>query len=193
MRGNYIKDSDAIILVFDLTCRRTWRELISFMELGISIKEGEFPFVLVGNKQDLGSEREVTKKDIENFKLTYWDVPYFETSAKQNSNVEEIFESVCREIIKKNKKEEKYKSSYLLSPKKKTPKKEVTRENEDPITPKKKKSFGDMIKKLFSVTPKESKKRKIEEITEEEGDIVVIEEEDKENQPNQPNRKKLKL
>jgi hypothetical protein len=50
-----------------------------------------------------------------------------------------------------------------------------------------------MIKKLFSVTPKESKKRKIEEITEEEGDIVVIEEEDKENQPNQPNRKKLKL
>jgi GTPase SAR1 family protein len=148
LRTNYMRECDGFILVFDITSKKTWKEALIFFELMKMTKEKDiFPLVLVGNKQDLSSEREVSKKDIENFKFMNWDIPYYETSARQDINIEEIFNDVCREILKVEIK-----------------KKELV------LTPKKSKNFTSIIKKIFSPIRKneDEKKRKLEKYDEEE-------------------------
>ena len=54
-------------------------------------------FILVGNKTDLEEKREVKKE--EGVKLaTEKRWPFFETSAKSNKNIKEIFDCIVKEI-----------------------------------------------------------------------------------------------
>lgn len=48
------------------------------------------PIVLVANKIDLANEREVSRKEGEELAKQY-EMPFFETSAKNKINVDEIF------------------------------------------------------------------------------------------------------
>jgi len=57
---------------------------------------GIIPYVIVGNKSDL--KREITQQMIDN-KLKSLGVEYFETSAKLNENVSNVFESLSVEIL----------------------------------------------------------------------------------------------
>ena len=52
--------------------------------------------VLVGNKTDL-SERAVKRADVEKYALSH-GMSYFETSAKDASNVDEMFSSLASDI-----------------------------------------------------------------------------------------------
>ena len=47
------------------------------------------PFLLVGNKCDLEKNRKVSKEEA-NAKAAEWNVPYVETSAKTNDNVDKV-------------------------------------------------------------------------------------------------------
>merc|ERR1719150_2255282 len=58
------------------------------------------PLILVGNKCDLTDEREVTKEEATRLAENEWEVPFFETSAKTNINVEACFHQLIREIKK---------------------------------------------------------------------------------------------
>ena len=53
--------------------------------------------ILVGNKADLESERQVSKQDAEAL-ANKWGCKFMETSAKQTVNVEAIFHEVVRQI-----------------------------------------------------------------------------------------------
>ena len=58
---------------------------------------GNYKIIVVGNKTDLEEKREVTKEESENY-AKQQGLLYFEVSAKNNSNVQEIFlelASVC--------------------------------------------------------------------------------------------------
>merc|ERR1712156_541942 len=61
----------------------------------------EFPFVGLGNKSDLAK----TKRQVADAKARSWcknknDIPFFETSAKDNTNVEQAFQTVARNALK---------------------------------------------------------------------------------------------
>lgn len=58
-----------------------------------------FPFILVGTKSDETELRKVSTKDIERFCEENGGMPYFETSAKNNENVKELFEKATELAI----------------------------------------------------------------------------------------------
>ena len=97
---NYIKNSDGIFLVFDLTKKNTFVDLDRWLELiGEQKKIDKDNLIILGNKLDLVDSREVTDEDIELFKRNH-DFQIFTVSAKTKDNLEECFEEMINLIIK---------------------------------------------------------------------------------------------
>lgn len=55
------------------------------------------PIVVVGTKLDLVNEREVQRSTIESLS-SRWEIPFYETSAKRNWHVTEVFEDLLRQM-----------------------------------------------------------------------------------------------
>ncbi|KAL0580002.1 Ras-related protein rsr1 [Marasmius crinis-equi] len=55
------------------------------------------PIVVVGTKLDLVNEREVPANTISNLSAR-WNLPFYETSAKRNWHVSEVFEDLLRQL-----------------------------------------------------------------------------------------------
>jgi len=104
MRDKYYKSGDGFICVFALNMKTTYAVVDSFRDHIIAVKGREdIPIVLVGNKSDLEG-REVERSQAEEMAQKF-HCSYFETSAKDALNVEEVFLSVLRLIAKARKDE----------------------------------------------------------------------------------------
>ena len=55
-----------------------------------------FPFVVLGNKCDKANERKVDTIKAKQWCKKNKDLQYFETSAQENTNIEEAFTSIAR-------------------------------------------------------------------------------------------------
>ena len=98
-------------LVCDLTDPKSFEAIESqrtefFNQLNPKYPPDTFPFVLLGNKCDKVSERKVQTPKIKQYCETKSNMPYFETSAKDNTNVEATFEEVAKLAFKRNSKED---------------------------------------------------------------------------------------
>lgn len=98
---NYYRGSNGILLVYDVTNETTFNNIKNWI---VQIKDylgDQACITLVGNKIDLEHLRKVStdegKKLAEEF-----DLNFFETSVKNNVSVNEAFESLSNEIIKRN-------------------------------------------------------------------------------------------
>ena len=58
-----------------------------------------FPFVVLGNKIDLENQRSVSQKRALAWCTSKGNIPYFETSAKENINVEQAFQTIARNAL----------------------------------------------------------------------------------------------
>ncbi|BGP20298.1 Ras-related protein rsr1 [Rhodosporidiobolus nylandii] len=105
----YMRSGDGFLLVFSLTSMESVQELHSIREQIQRIKEASalpgqqqqrVPLVLVGNKLDLVSERQVPRDVAINLSRSWGGVPFYETSARKEINVTEIFEDVVRQCVK---------------------------------------------------------------------------------------------
>lgn len=98
MRDLYIKNGQGFVLVYSVTGQHTFRDAKPLREQIQRVKGVEkVPIVLVGNKCDLEKEREVSMND--GLMLSQeWSCPFFEASAKNTQNVNELFAEVVREI-----------------------------------------------------------------------------------------------
>ena len=102
----YYKNSSCAFIVYDITEKESYNHIESWITECKKIAPETTLLVLIGNKNDLNENREVSYdeglKMAEKFKMLF-----FETSAKNGENIEKIFkESV--ECIFKNIKEGKY-------------------------------------------------------------------------------------
>jgi len=94
----YIRNSEACILVFDLTDKvsfnniETWRK--EFLNALNPPDGDEFPFVLAGNKLDLKDNIKVKEEDIQNYCDMNNNMPYFLCSAQTGKNVDLIFDKI---------------------------------------------------------------------------------------------------
>jgi len=79
------------ILMYSVISRRSF-DMVSTIrdKLLNAVGTEDIPHVLVGNKSDLVHEREVTKEEGQRL-ADEWGVPFLESSAKFNTNVEEVF------------------------------------------------------------------------------------------------------
>ena len=86
----------ACLLIFAIDNMESFRNLAkwraSFLENSPDLSDKEnFPFVVVGNKSDLTTERQVTHEMVESWCKELGDLHYVETSAKDGSGVYEAF------------------------------------------------------------------------------------------------------
>ena len=122
---NYFHTSDGFLLVYDISCRDSFEKLSFWLEQ-IRLNAPEHTKCIVaGNKCDLEEKREVNKNEGEDFSKEN-NINFFETSAKEGTNVNEIFQVLANEIIKEIQKngEKNQRSSQVLKkgtkPKKKS-------------------------------------------------------------------------
>jgi small GTP-binding protein len=89
-----IKGSQGIVLTFDLTKKSTFKSLDAWLN-DIKENSNEVPVVIFGNKCDLFENYEIENEDAKKFAKDH-NLQYFETSAKQNVNVQEGFNSIAK-------------------------------------------------------------------------------------------------
>ncbi|KAH0501309.1 Ras-related protein Rab-2A [Microtus ochrogaster] len=88
------------LLVYDITRRDTFNHLTTWLEDARQHSNSNMVIMLIGNKSDLESRREVKKEEGEAFAREHGLI-FMETSAKTASNVEEAFINTAKEIYEK--------------------------------------------------------------------------------------------
>ncbi|KAG7291682.1 hypothetical protein NEMBOFW57_001701 [Staphylotrichum longicolle] len=102
MRDLYMKTGQGFLLVFSIASRASFEELEMLRDDIIRIKDDEdIPIVIVGNKADLEDQRAVDRAKA--FSLSQrWSAPYYETSARTRTNVDEAFIDLCRQMLRRD-------------------------------------------------------------------------------------------
>lgn len=102
MRDQYMRTGQGFMLVFAITSRSSFDEIASFREQILRVKDKDrVPIVLIGNKCDLETERQVTTGEGSELGKSF-GCPFLETSAKTRVNVEEGFFELVRVIRSEN-------------------------------------------------------------------------------------------
>ncbi len=120
MREQYMRTGEGFLLIYSITSRQSFDEIIAFQQQILRVKDKDyFPIIMVGNKCDLDAEREVSKQGMKSiysardssadFRTEGESVArsfgckFIETSAKSRINVENAFYDLVREIRRYNK------------------------------------------------------------------------------------------
>uniref|UniRef100_A0A8D2NNP6 small monomeric GTPase n=1 Tax=Zosterops lateralis melanops TaxID=1220523 RepID=A0A8D2NNP6_ZOSLA len=97
---SYFRGAQGFVLVYDITNLKSFQSITVWMS-DIYEKAGdEVDVILLGNKCDKESERVVPKQKGEKLAWEY-GMPFFETSAKENVNIEHAFSVLTKEILEK--------------------------------------------------------------------------------------------
>ena len=100
MMDMWINFGEGFLLVFAINDSESFKLLPKKRERILKTKLGEkCPIMLVGNKQDLDSERQVEFSEAKAL-ADSWGVEYIETSAKTNFNCKEAFEQLAVKIVR---------------------------------------------------------------------------------------------
>jgi len=101
LRSTWMQKRDGFMFVFSVADRDTFNELDSFYDQLLAIHEENMPpLLLVGNKCDLESKRQVSSQEGQRMGEKY-QCNYIETSAKTGKNVDDAFLAITREVRKR--------------------------------------------------------------------------------------------
>ncbi|MBY8983395.1 MAG: GTP-binding protein [Candidatus Lokiarchaeota archaeon] len=109
IRKNYYQNSQAVFIVFDLTKKDTYNNIINwYNELDEFIKIQNLSIVIIGNKLDLKNQRKVDYQEgvditkiLSNKGIS--TISYIETSALSGENIVDAFRLISYHYIVKNK------------------------------------------------------------------------------------------
>lgn len=101
VRPPFYRGAAGVVYVFDLTRRSSFENLPEWKS-EVTKVVGEKPSILVGNKLDIATDqkREIGKGDAEALKNELNSLEYYETSAKEGTNIEDAFRQVVLSILK---------------------------------------------------------------------------------------------
>eukprot|EP01139_Manchomonas_bermudensis_P004921 Amastigsp_a174466_1902.p2 type:complete len:206 gc:universal Amastigsp_a174466_1902:681-64(-) len=99
----FYRGADCCVLVFSVTVAKTFENLESWRDEFL-IQAGprdpdRFPFVVIGNKVDMEDQRRVSTKRAQSWCTMKGNIPYFETSAKDNLEVEQAFQTIAKNAL----------------------------------------------------------------------------------------------
>ena len=96
----YYKNSVCACVVYDITSKKTFESIKSWIEDCRKQCPKTILLVLIGNKVDLENEREVSYEEGADFAKQY-EMFFYETSAKTGKNIDDVFIKTTNEIAKK--------------------------------------------------------------------------------------------
>ena len=92
MTRNFYRNADGIFIVFDLTKKTTFDHVKIWISEALDHND-TIKLMLIGNKLDLTNEIEVKNELASNYAKKH-NLKYFETSAKEGTNINEAFEAI---------------------------------------------------------------------------------------------------
>lgn len=100
MAKSYYQRAHGIIITCAINNRNSFNNLKNWLH---SIKENtnseSIQLIIIANKLDLENEREVKTEEIAQ-KAKELNIEYFETSAKENFNIDEAFDTIIDKVFK---------------------------------------------------------------------------------------------
>ncbi len=100
----YSRGSFGGIFMFDLTREATLERIEVWLDCfrdGLSFEKEKIPILLVGGKLDLQDQIVVSREKVEKIVKQYNLFNYIECSSKTGINIEAIFETLVKQILKK--------------------------------------------------------------------------------------------
>ena len=94
LRKQYAKGANTAFIVFDVTDPNSFTSVIKW-KTDLNEYAGTIPFIIIGNKTDLETEREVTKAEALKLCDLIGGLAYYETSAKNGKGVEDAFNQLA--------------------------------------------------------------------------------------------------
>jgi len=95
--SSYYRGSHGIIIVYDVTDKQTFDNVAKWLQEIDKYTQDSVVKILVGNKSDEKALRQVSPQAAKEFAKQH-NVLHFETSAKNNTNVDKLFESIAKQI-----------------------------------------------------------------------------------------------
>ena len=119
VKQQYMLAGNGFFMVYSINSRLTFNECRELVVMLHNIKTDNPVWVLVGNKVDLENERAITHEEAEELAREENAVGLFETSAKNNINVEEAFLKLAEAVsdrlkLSSNKQKDKSKNCVVL-------------------------------------------------------------------------------
>ena len=124
---NYFNSSDGFIIIYDITNRESFNNVKNWIEQITALAGENIKCIIFGNKNDLNNKRQVQKDEGKELAKNY-NFNFFETSAKDGSNVEEGFNSIATSVMDDIKSVKSKRSNSSILKKQKT-KKEIKKES----------------------------------------------------------------
>jgi small GTP-binding protein len=99
MRDQYYRGASSFVLTFSISSRASFEELPDIVEQIKRVKDGgDWSGVIAATKSDLEDQREVSVEEIKRLSEEL-ELPYFETSAKTHTRIEELFYELARRTV----------------------------------------------------------------------------------------------
>jgi len=96
----YYKGAKGAFIVYDITNKSSFESIDKWVQALKEYGDKDIAILLIGNKADLEKDREVQTEEGQN-KASSFDMGFTETSAKTGKNVDNIFETMLKEICYK--------------------------------------------------------------------------------------------
>ncbi|KAI6186530.1 Ras-related protein Rap-2b [Aphelenchoides besseyi] len=98
MRDLYLRNGHGFVVVYSITNSQSFHDIRTIRDQIVRIKgTDQVPILLVGNKCDLGHQRQVRTEEGAAL-AAQWSSPFAECSAKNAHNVNTVFAEIVREI-----------------------------------------------------------------------------------------------
>ena len=97
---SYYKSSTCAFIVYDITEKKTFYDVTTWLQDCRDMCYKNILIYLIGNKSDLEEKRQVTQEEGKKFAEEN-NLVFFETSALNGNNIEEIFVQSATELVKK--------------------------------------------------------------------------------------------
>ena len=102
LASNYIKKTDGILLVYDITEEQTFKGVKQWIEHLKEESEDFKPTILIGNKLDLDEMRSIETEDGKKLADScFGGIKFYETSCKTGENVVEAIDDLVEQVYKK--------------------------------------------------------------------------------------------
>lgn len=103
MQDQWFRTGQGFVLVYSIADRKSLEHLSELRAKILRIQDSDsVPMVLVGNKSDLPDDQREVSLAIGKDQASAFSCPFFESSAKLRTNVDELFAELVRQVRKKS-------------------------------------------------------------------------------------------